>query len=187
MPTYRLIDDRNCEQYETAVSSWLEEDFESKGRPDSHPWHNVDDIKAQFGNNRGMVTLDDNQAVVGFMVWSMSHDQSKAEPPETHAHTASAALATTTSTATTVLLESTQSTLEANTPEDDDAVIAAPPARSGSASPVGIFRTDAIPKTQTKSASVSPEPERRKPASHKRTADGDGDPGPDRKMRKFGS
>lgn len=69
-PTFIFVTENNKERYKSLVLTWLQSDFNLKKQPFGHFWHNRSIISGAFDQRRALVALNDQQEVIGFMIWS---------------------------------------------------------------------------------------------------------------------
>lgn len=69
--TIRFAEETNKTQYSAAVFSWLQNDFNSQKTPGRHFFHNIDMIKEAFAECRAMVSINEEDEVIGFMIWQI--------------------------------------------------------------------------------------------------------------------
>lgn len=64
-----FITQNNKDQYVEETLNWLKSDFQKKGEPKWHFWHNRDVISTAFSRCDAMVVLNDQKCAIGYMVW----------------------------------------------------------------------------------------------------------------------
>lgn len=77
--TIRFAEENNKVQYLNAVSIWLNNDYHSQKQPRRHFFHNLNMIEEAFAEQRAMVSVNEKDEVIGFMIWHISANSSRAE------------------------------------------------------------------------------------------------------------
>lgn len=67
---FKFVNEANKVNFCRKVLAWLENDFKRKGKPASHFWHNRDSISDSFDSRHGMVVLNEENELIGYMVWT---------------------------------------------------------------------------------------------------------------------
>jgi len=70
IPQLNFVTEENNSQYKAALLTWLQSDFEGRGKPKKHFLYNWDTIENAFDRDDAMVVLNKQREIVAYMVWS---------------------------------------------------------------------------------------------------------------------
>ncbi len=71
LPQAIYLSDRNKLQHKKKLLDYIQTDFENRGKPAHHFWHNIEIIASACDENSAMIVLNNKEEIIGYMIWSM--------------------------------------------------------------------------------------------------------------------
>lgn len=79
MREIKFVTNENKHTYIELVSTWLQNDWQNRGRPENHFFHNLHIIQTFLNKNQGVVALTAENQLAGYMVWDLTEDRERAD------------------------------------------------------------------------------------------------------------
>jgi len=65
-----FINKYNKVRYRKALLAWIKLDFDKRKQPKEHSWYNKDVITQAMDDNNTLIVFNDQQQIIGYMVWT---------------------------------------------------------------------------------------------------------------------